>query len=138
MRFSPYPANRSETVLKPKESNLAFFEAVARQAERDSLHGAILLIGARDPRSLARRRAQGALRFDRLDSYWSHAALLVRWDTDPNDTEGVEVSLAANWAEQVPERNGVTVFRLGKYADSDLYPNLAIVAFSFAERKPAE
>ncbi|HMJ16174.1 MAG TPA: hypothetical protein VK524_32390 [Polyangiaceae bacterium] len=134
MRFSPYEPLGVEAAGNAGASNEAFFEDVARHARKAALDGAILLVGARDPRSLALRRAQAALRFDRLDSYWSHAALLVRWAVPALRSKGVEVSLDPERViEQVPERNAVTAFELSRYADADRYPNVALLCLSFTE-----
>lgn len=137
MRYSPFEATESESVEVESASNRAFFEAVAREVGIAALHGAILLVGARDPRAIVLRRAQAALRFDQRPSYWSHAALIVRWDEDPARTKGVEITLDPRRAhEQVPERNGVTAFALQRYFDERRYPNVGLLVIGFEDSEP--
>lgn len=137
MRYSPFKATENQNAEASSASNRAFFEAVAHEAGFAALHGAVLLVGARDPRALALRRAQAALRFDQRPSYWSHAALIVRWDEDPARTKGVEVTLDPRRAhEQVPERNGVTTFSLQRYLDERRYPNVGLLVIGFEDAKP--
>jgi hypothetical protein len=131
MRYSPFAV---EEAVKGDASNTnrAFFEMVAGEVESDLLHAAILLVGGNDVRSLALRRAQAALRFDRRVSDWSHAALIVAWQADVAASIGVEVSLEPeNPLEQVPERNGVTPFRLARYFDEGRFPNVALYVLDF-------
>ncbi|HKU36787.1 MAG TPA: hypothetical protein VJR89_01535 [Polyangiales bacterium] len=95
----------------------------------DSLAGSLLLVGGRDYRSLNVRNAQTGLRYDRRSSYWSHAAVLTKWNAEnPARSTGLEVALdPSDPIAQVPERNGVTAFQLRKYLDERLYPNLALI-----------
>jgi hypothetical protein len=132
MRYSPFPSLKTQTPTPVHATNEAFFSELASDVGVHALHGAILLVGARDGRSLAVRRAQAALRFDKRMSRWSHAALITRWRGTVLESEGLEVTLEPSPAvEQVPERNGVTPFRLARYADRDVFPNLAVAVLGF-------
>lgn len=117
-------------------TNAAFFKAVAEHPDTKAEHRrcSILLVGGADERSLALRKAQSWLRLDQQPSYWSHAALILHWpDGDWRRAIGVEVTLdPENPVEQVPERNGVTFFRLGRYADQRRYPNVCVASFELA------
>lgn len=138
MRYSPFPSLQTQNPTLANETNEAFFSELASSVGVHALHGAILLVGARDGRSLAVRRAQAALRFDKRPSRWSHAVLITRWRGTVLESEGLEVTLEPSPAvEQVPERNGVTPFRLARYADRDVFPNLAVGVLGF-ELAPAE
>jgi hypothetical protein len=130
MRYSSDQAVKPTELLSTTSSNRAFFEAAGQAHGAGSLRGALLLIGGNDWRSLALRRAQAPLRFDRRSSLWSHVALIAQWDADNvGDSVGLEVSLdPQSEAEQGPERNGVTSFKLSRYFDTARYPNVALVA----------
>ena len=134
MRYSPFTARKSQKLGSASASNESFFAEVGKSAGQRALHGAILLVGARDTLSLALRRAQGVLRFDQRPSKWSHAALIVRWQGDVGASVGVEVTLdPVERRRQVPERNGVTTFRLSRYFDEQSYPNVALLSFELEE-----
>lgn len=135
MRYSPYDT------VKPQQlevnSNEQFFQNVQRSVGTSALHGAILLVGANDHRALAVRHAQGALRFDRRPSRWSHAALIVHWDEALSKVSGVEVALdPTDHTKQVPELNGVTQFALSKYFEQRRYPNVALIVVAFEPPEP--
>jgi hypothetical protein len=137
MRYSPFRAREITAAGSPTASNERFFADVAREIGASALHGSILLTGGRDPRSLALRRAQGVLRFDRHASRWSHASLIVRWQSEPANTVGLEVTLdPVDSRRQVPERNGVTAFQLSRYFDPERYPNVALLTFGFHAPSP--
>lgn len=139
MRFSPFAPRASQKLGTASDSNERFFTEVAKSVGQHALHGAILLVGARDTLALALRRAQGVLRFDQRSSKWSHAALIVRWQDDAARSAGVEVTLdPADVRRQVPERNGVTTFELGRYFDEQRYPNVALLTFEFEPLRAAE
>lgn len=139
MRYSPFTARASQQLGAASASNERFFAEVGKSVGPRALHGAILLVGARDTLALALRRAQGVLRFDQRPSKWSHAALIVRWQSDVGASAGVEVTLDPLERErQVPERNGVTPFTLARYFDEQRYPNVALLSFELEapERVP--
>jgi hypothetical protein len=132
MRYSPFAAREITNAGSPTASNERFFSDVAAKVGVPALHGAIVLIGARDPRALALRRAQAVLRFDRRPSKWSHAAFIVRWHPEPARSVGLEVTLdPESYGHQVPERNGVTTFQLSRYFDRERYPNAAVLTLGF-------
>lgn len=140
MRYSSEQGIKPSELLGEKSSNRAFFEAVGAKHDAAGLRGALLLIGGNDWRSLALRRSQAPLRFDRRASLWSHVALIARWDAENvGQSIGLEVSLdPMSGSEQAPERNGVTSFTLSRYFDTARYPNVALVAVDLgrgAERK---
>ncbi len=130
MRYSSEAIQKPTELLATTASNRAFFEAVSQTHKPDALRGALLLVGGNDWRSLALRRAQASLRFDRRASLWSHVALIARWDADNVGASiGLEVTLEPeSCGEQAPERNGVTTFNLSRYFDTDRYRNVAMVA----------
>jgi hypothetical protein len=89
--------------------------------------GALLFAGGSSFRDRIVRGAQAHLRYDRRPSLWSHVALILDWSGKAETALGAEVSLVpAAGEEAVPERNGVTVFELGRYLDAGRWPNLAI------------
>jgi hypothetical protein len=126
MRYSTQVPVEPATPVAVTASNQQFFKAVTQQIGEGELAGAILLVGGIDERSLAVRRAQAVLRYDRLVSYWSHAALLI------SSTRGLEVALTPESEFlQRPGRNGVTVFAVDRYFDGTRYPNLGVFCFEF-------
>lgn len=135
MRYSSDQGVKPTTLLNNKSSNRAFFEAVGEATGAPGLRGALLLIGGNDWRSLALRRSQAPLRFDRRASLWSHVALIAQWDAENvGESVGLEVSLEPlSGAEQAPERNGVTGFKLSRYFDTAQYPNVALVAIDLGK-----
>lgn len=128
MRFSSQPS--AAPVRIDARTNLEFFRQVAAKRTAEQCRAAVLLVGANDVRSLAVRQAQAPLRYDRRSSYFSHAALIVSWNTGaPEESVGLEASLDTDGPESqpVPERNGVTRFKLRRYQDETAYPNAALV-----------
>lgn len=130
MRYSRATRSR-ETRFTQKLTSQQFAERIAKKTTPEERRGGILLVGGTSPQDLALRQAQAYLRLDQLPSYWSHAAIILDWPENASLDEivGVEVTLRPEAsAKQVPERNGVTLFRLSKYADQELYPHLAFSA----------
>jgi hypothetical protein len=116
------------TQLKKDATAEELFSTIAKATSAEDRRGGVLLVGGVSPRDLSVRQAQADLRLDRLPSYWSHAALVLDWrdGAKPDAVLGAEVTLdPAEPERQVPERNGVTLFRLARYAKGDRYPNLA-------------
>jgi hypothetical protein len=128
MRYSSNKTAKFKQPIGPKRSNEAFFRAAWPELTADAPACALLLVGGNDFRGVALRQAQAVLRFDRRPSYFSHAAILLELDAkDPGRSRGVEVSLEPEEPDQhVPERNGVTPFRLARYFDAARYPNLGL------------
>jgi hypothetical protein len=133
MRYSPDAPINPEIPIAETEDNRAFFEHIAALGDPARLTGALVLLGGTDHRSLALRRAQTLLRYDRRPSVWSHAALILQWVGGDAGAVGVEVTLDPEGGH-VPERNGVSVFHLSRYDDTGRYPNVALIAPSFAPR----
>ena len=129
MRYSDSNPLSVEEMESHASENAELF-ARAGLEMKGSWAGAILLVGGNDWRSMALRRAQSALRFDRRPSYWSHAALVLDWnERDPSASWGVEVSLEPEPpSTHVPEHNGVTTFRLARYLDRTRWVNLCVAA----------
>jgi hypothetical protein len=76
---------------------------------------------------------------DRQTSQWSHAAIITDWAGEPANARGVEVTLQpAQDATQVPERNGVTAFRLRRYLDGAHFPNIGLCVPTFRKPKKGE
>lgn len=119
----------------------AFFDRVGAESSAEARRCGLLLVGGASVRDRAVRAAQGALRFDKEPSLWSHAAVVLEWPQGAaaDSVVGAEVSLEPpSPADQVPERNGVTLFRLSRYLDRDRYPHLAFATFTSGERATAE
>jgi hypothetical protein len=113
MRYSR--AKRHEVVEKDVGTNEAFLKSVAKETKPLERQCGILLIGGSNHTGITLRAAQAPLRFDQRPSYWSHAAIILRWDKNVRQAIGAEVALEpADPALQVPERNGVTLFELAR------------------------
>lgn len=105
----------------------SFFETVGKRLQRGTRGPLLLLAGGSAPVDLAVRNAQSLLRLDQSPSHWSHAAFILEWKGgDWKNAIGVEVRIdPVDVMQQVPERNGATVFRLKDYNQSR-WENLAI------------
>lgn len=138
MRYSeekPVPCKL--VVPRPQGTHEAWFRRVMAKSTPEERRGGILLAGGTSPVDLQVRHAQATLRFDRLPSFWSHAAIVLSWpdDAEPQDVVGVEVSLKRGADGALPERNGATLFRLSDYMATSLWKN---VAFAVVKRRPSE
>lgn len=132
MRLSQETPVPVQSPVKEGDTNRAFFDAAAIRLEKEALTCAILLVGGADARSIAVRRAQAPLRFDRRMSDFSHAAILTHPQAGVA-SRGVEVNLLApRPMAQMPVCNGVTEFTLADYVDRDAFPNLALLTFTDA------
>lgn len=133
MRYSSFDKSNYTKPVQESASNEEFFRAALKAADKVTRPGAILLVGGNDTRSLTIRNSQAAVRFDRRPSYWSHAAIMLAWDDkDIGKSTGLEVTLSPEAPhEQVPERNAVTRFQLGRYFDRTCYPNAALCFVGF-------
>jgi hypothetical protein len=136
LRYTPQPRVEPKR-LSPRSSNLDLLHRVAKRCDAERGRAAILLVGASDLRSIHIRRAQATLRYDLRSSYFSHAALITAWDPrKPERSRGLEVSLDPQpGTASVPERNGVTEFRLSRYLDETAYPNLALITLDLKASK---
>lgn len=84
------------------------------------------LVGGSDPASIALRRAQGFLRFDRRPSYFSHAFLFTGRDDQVLECRVVDAD------PMVPEEGGVYKGSANeRYGDVRAFPNAAIVGYRF-------
>lgn len=133
MRYSKETKRDARAWPLGRSDHQRFFRRAMAASRTNDADLALLLVGGSDHRSLALRRAQALLRFDRRPSLWSHAALLFALDPkQPGRSRGVEVTLdPIDQAKQVPERNGVTEFELARYFDRRKYPNIAFVHARF-------
>lgn len=136
-----YSSTQALPVLRPAPEgadNLTFLRAVAAQTTADERRCSLLLVGGSSVGAVALRQAQARLRYDRMPSYWSHAALLLRWEDTVEAAVGAEVSL---WPQeppqQAPVRNGVTLFSLARYLSVQEHPNLAVLTLRFRAAQPA-
>lgn len=134
MRYSTNPKLQVADVLEGRRRapralrHDDFFAQISDGSKEADRRGGVLLAGGTSPADLAVRRAQSHLRLDRLPSYWSHAAIILHWPDGArlDQVIGAEVTLTPEDAgEQVPERNGVTLFRLSRYRDHKRWPSLA-------------
>ncbi|HKE00887.1 MAG TPA: hypothetical protein VKE69_07755 [Planctomycetota bacterium] len=119
-----------------QKSNRSFFEEVAKRASRRERECALLFVGGNTAGDHAIRRAQAPLRFDGLDTFWSHVALVLEWPGDAAQAKGVEVTPEPlDPRLQVPERNAVTPFSLERYFDAGRYRNVAYATFRLDEQE---
>lgn len=135
MRYSTDKIVKPTTPADSDLSNKEFLESLAVAQNVEGLQCALLFVGGSDWRSIAFRRAQAPLRFDRRASLWSHVALVTHWDAAcAGNSVGLEVTVEPPASEsQVPERNGVTAFCLERYFDSERYPNIALVMIELGD-----
>lgn len=139
MRFSH--SDRLPIKQFDKKSPKQFFEAVTKATKPEERAGTLLLVGGRRHSDLMVRQSQATLRLDRMLSPWSQAAVILDWpDTDnPHDVIGLEVSLTpASPLDHLPERNGVSIFRLAEYMDDDQFPNMAAAILHNTKAKDLE
>lgn len=94
------------------------------------------LVGAKDPASMAIRWAQSFLRFDRLPSWFSHIFLFTGKGDEILECPVVDAD------PRQPENSGVRTSSAERYADVDVYPNVAVIGFALEETEtgtsPAE
>jgi hypothetical protein len=115
------------------DDNTAFFREVASKLKPATgsagYFPSILLVGGSDFASWTARSQQAPMRYDRRPSDYSHAALICGWDwAAPEQSWGLEVDpVRVPASQQVPEHAGVTPFRLLDYAETDAFPNLAVI-----------
>lgn len=124
MRYS----HTSRFAIQTCDTAEQFFAEITAATSAEDRRGGVLLVGGVGPHDLVVRQAQAELRLDHLPSYWSHAALILNWQNrvSLDQVIGAEVALDPTEPDkQVPERNGVTLFRLARYANPQHYPNLA-------------
>lgn len=140
MRYSTEKKTEAIELAEGKRNHSVFFKAAMSRSSASAEDVAIILVGGSDHRSLALRRAQGALRFDRRPSLWSHAAIVHDLNAKrPGQSRGLEVSLEpAEPSLQCPERNGVTEFELERYFDVRKYPNVAFVCAHFGRTQQGD
>lgn len=97
------------------------------QRSQDTVH--VGLVGGSDPASLAVRRAQGFLRFDRRPSYFSTVFLFTG-----NEDSILEARvIGADPAR--PETGGVVEGSASRYRSRRAYPNAAVVSVTFQKVK---
>jgi hypothetical protein len=98
----------------------------------------IALLGGADTLSFRLRVAQSHLRSDMQPSYWSDA-VLVELDSGKSpldNAQAVSVPLAQPDAPRyAPEYNGVVRKPLREFADSALFPNIALIALPVAQAR---
>lgn len=119
---------RAARRIKTHEKLLAAVEKGTSEVDR---RGGIFLIGGNDPFEIAVRHAQASLRYDRLPSYWSQAAIILDWPdgASPEEIRGLQVPLPFSGREMVlPERNAVCLFSMDEYIERDYFPNLGFGA----------
>jgi hypothetical protein len=122
------------------EDNVAWGErAVADMSTEDVRNWTyIALVGGADTLSFRLRVAQSHLRADMQPSYWSEA-VLVELASGKNPLENaqvVSVPLAQPEAPRfAPEYNGVVRKPLREFADSAVFPNIALIALPVEQAK---
>ncbi len=131
MRYSTSP--RTNVVeLDAADTHAALFERVEHDLEASERVCMVLLVGGVSREHALLRHAQARTRFDALPSRWSHAALVADWTGSWRDAVGLEVTHEPEApAAHDPACNGVTPFKLSRYADARRYPSLAVVSYAF-------
>jgi hypothetical protein len=134
---------RGSAALDPMEKH---FQWDARAADEDNLDWVrrqldalghdpkgpkatwLLLLGGTSIYDFRLKIAQSHLRHDMTPSHWSHTALISTVHTRTGDTRLLETSLDPQEGFQMPSTyNGVQGATLDRYADPDLYPNIALI-----------
>lgn len=104
--------------MKASGSNTAFFQSLWKDRLQVPC-ARLLLVGGSYRADMVIRESQAFLRLDQTPGHWSHAAVILHMPQDPakvGEAIGAEVTLRPDDPDtQVPERNGVTLFRLKKY-----------------------
>ena len=83
------------------------------------------LVGGNDPASMAVRRAQSFLRFDRRPSYFSHIFLFDGASGDILESRVVDAD------PKTPEDGGIVTDKVSRYRNFKTFPNVALIAFHF-------
>ena len=114
-----------EVERKGDQDNLAWIKENLRETDDQTV---LVMFGGRSPTSFRLRVAQSHVRSDLLPSYWSHVVMLDKWAEDFGATEIYEISLepGAGFGFPVTE-NAVQTGKLGQYASSSEYPNVAVL-----------
>lgn len=136
MRYSSRERHAVTTVqsLRTHARLFAEVEAAVPAEQRTCM---LLLVGGASREHTLVRHAQASLRYDACPSPWSHAALVLDWRAGSKEAFGFEVTHdPEGGVVGDPERNGVTPFRLSRYADARAYPDLCIAWFSFKQPVP--
>ncbi|MCA9321977.1 MAG: hypothetical protein KDB53_14645 [Planctomycetes bacterium] len=137
MRYSTEAPNRPQFVSGGRaKTHDKLFRTVAAKTSAADRKGGILLAGGTGPIDIAVRDAQRGLRYDRLPSWWSRAAIILDWSDNASADEiiGIEVPLVPT-DRSVPERNGATLFALSQYEDREAFPNLGFGCLKHASTK---
>jgi hypothetical protein len=98
----------------------------------------VALLGGADTLSFRLRVAQSHLRADMQPSYWSDAVLveLATGKRPLDNAQAVSVPLAQPDAPRyAPEYNGVVRRPLHEFADSAVFPNIALIALPIEQAK---
>jgi len=85
------------------------------------------LVGGSDPASMAVRRAQSFLRFDRRPSYFSEIFLFSGSGSDILECKVVDAD------PKVPEGGGISTSKASHYHNAKAYPNSALIGFQFRD-----
>jgi len=114
-----------EVERKGDQDNLAWIKENLSETDDQTV---LVMFGGRSPTSFRLRVAQSHVRSDLLPSYWSHVVMLDKWAEDFGATEIYEISLepAAGFGFPVAA-NAVQTGKLGQYASSSEYPNVAVL-----------
>lgn len=87
------------------------------------------LVGGSDPASMAVRRAQSFLRFDRRPSYFSTVFLFTGKDDQILEARLIDAD------PKRPETGGIVEDTAGRYRSRKAYPNAAVVGVTFQQVK---
>jgi hypothetical protein len=119
-----------EAPRKAGEDNLQWLSRNMPAADGKSL---CVMVGGSDPVSFRLRIAQAHVRHDLTPSSWSHVMLLDKIAKNPASTTVYEISLEpAQGFNFPPPTNGMQKGKLGQYRDTELYPNIAVLAVPVA------
>jgi hypothetical protein len=114
----------TQAAIKAKEVTRGTFDFAGTIASpSDTVY--VGLVGGTDPASIAVRRAQSMLRFDRRPSYFSHIFLFTGRGDSMLECRVVGADPTR------PETGGIIRDRARRYTDAEAWPNKAVVGFTF-------
>jgi hypothetical protein len=122
------PEGRRNPALKEHASTGAKGERVrggnAAFLKSTGIATGVVLIGGSAVPHFRLRVAQGQLRGDLLPSYWSMAAILI----EGRHLFSIPID-ATDGRASIPETNGIQLFELARFDDTECYPNIAVLDF---------
>ncbi|HWC76684.1 MAG TPA: hypothetical protein VG778_04440, partial [Blastocatellia bacterium] len=115
---------------KKGEDNLQWL--IRNLPSEDRSH--LVMVGGKSPTDFRLRVAQSHLRHDMAPSHWSHAFLLGKIGKNAASATAHEISLQPQDGFGFPPpTNGVQKGKVGRYANPDEYPNIAVLGVPVAQ-----